>query len=74
MNYFIKFHDPDVDDPDWCVTCCYNLLTEGTSEMEWGIENIWKRGQSNRRRSHPDFGKYVPITPFKSLLISATYA
>ena len=47
MNGLIKFHDPDVDDPDWRVKCCYSLPIAATSEMEFGKEKLWKRGKSN---------------------------
>ena len=74
MNNLIRFHDPDADDPDWCVKHCSTLLIAATHEMECGIEKLWKRYKSNGRCSYPDFGQYVPITSFKALFNAAAYA
>ena len=41
--------------------------------MECGIENLWKRGISHGRRSHPYFVKYVTITYFKAFLGADAY-
>ena len=65
MNDLIEFHDPDADDPDWRVKRCYTLLIAARSEMEYGMDNLWKRGKYNGRRSYLDFGHYVTITSFK---------
>ena len=73
MNYLIKYHGPDADDPDWYVKCCYALLIAATSEIECGIDNLWKRRQYNGRRSYPYFGQYVPIASLKVFRSAAAY-
>ena len=71
----IKFHDPNVDDdPDWKVKRCYTLLIAASSEVECGIENLWKCGTGNGRRDYPDFGRYVPRDAFKAFCSAAPYA
>ena len=74
MNDQIRFHYPNADDPDWHVKIVYTLLIEAKNEMGFVIENLWKRGISYGRRSYPDFGQYVPITPFKAFCSAAAYA
>ena len=73
MNDHIKFNDTEADDPVWRVKHCYTLIIAATSEMECGIENLWKRGISNVGRSYQDFGKYVPITSFKAFCSADAY-
>jgi hypothetical protein len=67
----IKFHDATAEDPDWLVRKCYLLLIAAASEVENGVENLWKRGPSGGRREYPDFGQYAPINTFKAFRISA---
>jgi len=43
-SHQIKFHDPDDPDPDWKVKQCYILLIAVATEMESGVENLWKSG------------------------------
>ena len=41
-NDKIVFHDPEADDPDWRVKMCYSLMIAGVTELENGVENLWK--------------------------------
>jgi hypothetical protein len=45
----IVFHDPDDHNPDWQVRQCYTLLIAAASEIENGVENLWKRGPADGR-------------------------
>jgi hypothetical protein len=45
-NDKIKFKDPEAEDPDWQVKQAYTLLIAAASEIENGVENLWKRGPS----------------------------
>jgi hypothetical protein len=53
----IQFHDAVDIIPDWKVHNCYLLLIAATTEVENGIENLWKRGRVGNRRFYPDFGR-----------------
>ena len=46
----IKFHDPDADDPDWKVKKARTIMIAAVSEIETGVENLWKRGRSTGRK------------------------
>jgi hypothetical protein len=41
----IKFHDEDAEDPDWMIFQAYTLLIVAASEIENGVDNLWKRGK-----------------------------
>jgi hypothetical protein len=43
------------------------------SEIENGVENLWKRGPSGGQHDYPDFGKYMPINHFKVFQAAAPY-
>jgi len=73
VNDKIVFHDPEAEDPDWRVRVCYTLLIAAASEIEVGVENLWKSGPSGGRHSYPDFGKYMPINYFKAFQHAAAY-
>ena len=71
----IKFHDPDdPNDPDWMVKQGYLLLIAAASEMENGVENLWKAGMRKMRRPYPDFGRYMSINEFHAFCSAAPYA
>ena len=55
------------------VRVCYTLLIAAASEMETGIENLWKSGKSGCRHQYPDFGKYISIHYFKAFVAAAPY-
>jgi hypothetical protein len=69
----IVFHDPDDDDLDWRVPQCYTLLIAAASEIENGVENLWKRGPANGRRKYPDFRRYVSENMFKAFKVVAHF-
>jgi len=57
----IKFHDDEANDPDWRVRVCYTLMIAAASEVEIGVENLWKRGPSGGQHKYPDFRQYMPV-------------
>ena len=59
-------HDPDADDPDWMVKKAYTIMIAAVSEIETGVENLWKRGRSSGRKEFPNFGKYTKKNYFKA--------
>jgi hypothetical protein len=68
------FHDEKAVDPDWLVKQCYTLMIAAVTEVEQGVENLWKRGDCcGRRHSYPDFGKYVDINTFKCFESAAPF-
>ena len=67
----IKFHDEEADDPDWKVRVCYTLLIAAASEVEVGVENLWKSGKSGGRHSYPDFGRYISRDTFRAFQSAA---
>jgi hypothetical protein len=70
-NDRIAFHDPEADDPDWTVKQACALMIAAASEIENGVENLWKRGPSGGRHDHPDFGKHMAINHFVTAFQSA---
>ena len=72
-NDQIKFHDPDVEDPDYLVKIAYTIMIAAVSEVEQGVENLWKRGRSNGRRDYPNFGRYMSKNTFKAFQSAAPY-
>jgi hypothetical protein len=68
------FHDDKAVDPDWLVKQCYTLLIAAVTEIEQGVENLWKRGDcGGRRNNYPDFGQYVGIKTFQCFESAAPY-
>jgi hypothetical protein len=57
------------------VKQCYTLLIAAVTEIEQGVENLWKRGDNcgGGQNSFPDFGKYVDIKTFKCFESAAAY-
>ena len=49
------------------------ILIAAISEVDCGVENLWKRGRSNGRRDLPNFGKYMSKNYFKAFVSTATY-
>ena len=43
-NENIKFFYEDAEDPDYMVKLGYSIMIGAVSEVESGVENIWKRG------------------------------
>jgi hypothetical protein len=73
VNESIIFHDEDAEDPDWKINQCYTLLIVAASEMEMGVDNLWKKGKSNDSRDHPDFGEYMRNNQFKAFKSGAHF-
>jgi hypothetical protein len=73
QNDRILFHDADADDQDWKVKQAYTLMIAAASEIENGVENLWKHGPSGGRHDYPDFGKYMAINRFKAFQAAAPY-
>jgi hypothetical protein len=49
-------------------------MIAAASEIENGVENLWKHGPSGGRHDYPDFGKYImPINHFKVFQAAAPY-
>jgi len=73
MNQKMKFHDPNASNPDWKVKQGYLLMIAAATEVETGIENLWKSGPSGGRSSYPDFGQYMHMNDFKCFISAAPY-
>jgi hypothetical protein len=58
-NDKIKFHDEDAEDPDWNICQAYTLLIAASSEIENGVENLWKRAKVMGRRDYLYFGSFM---------------
>ena len=69
----IRFFDETATDPDWMVRQCYLVIIASATEIESGIDNLWKAGPSAGRHSYPDFGKYIPINYFKAFCSAAPF-
>jgi hypothetical protein len=69
----MQFHDSEAEDPDWMVKQCYTLIIAGASEMENGVENLWKKGATSGRRNHPDFGQYIGKNVIKAFKSAALF-
>jgi hypothetical protein len=55
------------------VRQCYTLIIAGASEMENGVENLWKKGVAYGRQNHPDFGQYIGKNVFKAFKSAARF-
>jgi hypothetical protein len=60
-NGNIIFHEEHAQDPDWKVKQAYLLVIAAASEVENGIDGLWKRRKSTGRHGYPNFGQYTPI-------------
>jgi hypothetical protein len=69
----IKFHDEDAEDPDWEIHQAYTLLIAAASEIENGVENMWKRGKGMGRRYYPDVGRFISKNAFKAFKSGAHF-
>jgi len=69
----IQFHDEADLDPDWKVKQCYVLLIAAATEMENGIENLWKCGKLQNHRWYPDFGRFMVMNEMKAFCSTAPY-
>ncbi len=71
----IRFHDPDNPaNPDWKVRQGYLIIIAAASEMENGIDNLWKSGMKNMRRPYPNFGRFMSVNEFRAFCSAAPYA
>jgi hypothetical protein len=69
----IMFYDANAEDPNWKIRQCYTLLIAGASEMENGVDNLWKKGAASGRRNHPYFGQYLGKNIFKCFKLVARF-
>jgi hypothetical protein len=58
-NEKMQFDDPQAEYRDWKVRQCYTLLIASTSEIENGVNNLWKKGAITGHRNHPNFSQYM---------------
>ena len=72
-NDNIKFLDTSNKDPDWIVKQCYTLLIAAKTEVECGVDNLWRKGYSSGRHSYPNFGKYMSINKFRAFCSAAIF-
>lgn len=63
MDHRLKFEQDGLD-PDKLVKQMYLLIIAGTTEMESGVQGLWRHGRSNGRRMYPDFGRYADQNTF----------
>ena len=70
----MTFHDPTAEDPDWKVKQGCLLLIAASSEVETGIQNLWRHGKSPAgRRPCADFGQFMPENTFNVFCAAACY-
>jgi len=69
----IQFHNEADLDPDWKVKQCYVLLIAAATEMENGIENLWKHGKLQNCRWYPDFRRFMVMNKMKAFCSVAPY-
>jgi hypothetical protein len=63
----IKFHDEDAENPDWNIHQAYTLLIAAASDIENGVENMWKCGKGMGQRDYPESGRLMSKNSFKAL-------
>ncbi|KAL7554128.1 hypothetical protein ACHAWF_017536 [Thalassiosira exigua] len=68
QNDKIKFNRPDSDDPDELLKMCLTLLVAATLEVEKGVENLWKQGESAGMKPYSNYGQFIPKNYFKAFL------
>jgi hypothetical protein len=49
-------------------------LIAGATEMENGVDNLWKKDASMGSRNHPDFGKYMAKNMLKAFKSAAIFS
>ena len=47
---------------------CVTLLVAATLEVDNGVENLWKRGDTDGWKTHANFGQFIPKNYFKAFL------
>jgi len=73
-NSNINFHTPDHPlGPDWKIRLCYTLMIAACSSVETGIEDLFKRGESDTWIPYPDFGQWIDRTEFQVFMAGAAY-
>jgi hypothetical protein len=48
-------------------------LISGATEIENGVDNLWKKGATTGRRNYPDFGQYMAKNMFKAFKSAAHF-
>ena len=44
---------------------CVTLMIAGANEVQRGVENLWKRGESVGLKDFPNFAQYLPVNYFR---------
>jgi len=52
---------------------CLTIMIAATLQVENGIENLWKRGESAGMMDYPNFAQYIPKNYFKAFLEGFPY-
>jgi hypothetical protein len=60
-------------DPDWKVKQACLLFIAAASEVENGIDDLWKWGKYTGRHDYPNFGQYMSINYFKAFVEAVPY-
>ncbi|KAL7549478.1 hypothetical protein ACHAWF_012745 [Thalassiosira exigua] len=68
QNDNIKFHRPDRDDPDELLKICVTLMIAACLEVDSGVENLWKRGQSDGYKDYANYGQHIPVNYFRAFI------
>ena len=69
LIFFVSFFIPFSQ-----VKQCYVLLIAAATELENGVENLWKSGMKGVRRNYPDFGRFMSINGMHAFCSAAPYA
>jgi len=69
----IVFHRPDADDPGDLLTICLTIMVAATLQVERGVENLWRHGESAGMMDYPNFGQFIPRDYFKAFLSAFPY-
>jgi hypothetical protein len=56
------------------VKQCYVLIIAASTELENGIENLWRIGMKGVRRCYPDFARFMGINKMQAFCSASPYA
>lgn len=61
------------DDEDSQIKICYLLMAAAATEVERGVDNLFKKGPSGGRHHYPDFGKHINVLYYKLFIAAAPF-
>ena len=55
------------------VKICFTIMKSAVLQVERGVENLWKRGESPGFMPYPNYGQFIPVDYFKMFLHGLPY-